>query len=320
MGLRARTLIVVVLAMAALPGTPPRAATPSGLPSFAPVHFPAYDNYHDIQLYASTRKAYRQATNDRRFVMQRMTYPSDGLRVYAYVYRPRHIPRGKKLPVIVFVRGSYVRSDFSPEVLMPAHRLAERGYLVVAPMLRGSGGAKGHDEMGGADVDDIFNLMPALKSLGYADTRRLFLYGESRGAIMSMIALRRAFPARAAAVYGLTTDFSRLIGKGSPGRAIAPKIWPHFDKNEARIIRTRSPIRWADKINVPVLLMHGGNDRTVSPINALEMARAFQHLGKPYALRIFYGANHVLTQCAAERDRDAAAWFARFSRKGDGGS
>ncbi|MGA7296933.1 MAG: prolyl oligopeptidase family serine peptidase [Rhodanobacteraceae bacterium] len=314
MGLRAHTLIGIIVAMAALPATSPRAATPSGLPHIAPVHFPAYGDYPDIKLYAPTRKAYRQAVDDRRFVMQRMTYLSDGLRVYAYVYRPRQVATGKRLPVVVFIRGSYVRRDFSPEVLMPAHRLAQHGYLVVAPMLRGSGGAKGHDEMGGADVHDIFNLLPALRRLSYADADRLFLYGESRGAIMSMIALRQSFPARAAAVYGLTADFSRLIGKGSPGRALATKIWPHFEKDEARITRTRSPIRWAERIEVPVLLMHGGNDRTVSPINALEMASAFQHLGKRYALRIFYGGNHVLTHRAAQRDRAAAAWFSRFDQ------
>lgn len=56
---------------------------------------------------------------------------------------------------------------------MPAHRLAERGYPVIAPMLRGSGGASGHDPMGGDDVDDIFTVIPLLKRLGFADTGRL---------------------------------------------------------------------------------------------------------------------------------------------------
>ena len=86
----------------------------------------------------------------RAFVMERVTYRSDDLDVYAYLYLPVAPPKDKKLPVVVFNRGSYVRDDFSYEVLMLANRLAHQGYLVIAPMLRGSGGARGHDEMGGA--------------------------------------------------------------------------------------------------------------------------------------------------------------------------
>jgi len=303
--------LIILLLLA--PVFPVHAASPDHL-EFAPVTLPRYEDYKHIDHYAPTVASYREARDDPRFVMQRVTYSSDGLRVYAYLYRPRVVPAGRKLPVIVFNRGSYVRDDFSPEFLMPAHRLAREGYLVIAPMLRGSGGAPGHDEMGGADVDDILNIVPVLEKLGCADTDRLFLYGESRGAIMSMIAARRRFPARAIAVYGLTADFSVLVAKGSPGRRLASQIWPHFEQDEARIVQMRSPMRWAGEIDAPVLIMHGADDQSVPPTQALEMARALMQAGKPYELKIFHGANHVLTDRAAERDADAVAWFRRFDQ------
>jgi dipeptidyl aminopeptidase/acylaminoacyl peptidase len=315
---------IALLLLALVYGDRAHAASTERL-QFAPVTLPRHTDYRHIEHYAPTVEAYREARDDSRFVMERVTYGSDGLRVYACLYRPRAVPEGQKLPVIVFNRGSYVRDDFSPEFLMPAHRLAEQGYLVIGPMLRGSGGAPGHDEMGGADVDDIFNIVPVLTALGYADTDRLFLYGESRGAIMSMIAARRHFPARAIAVYGLTADFSTLIGPGTPGHALAPKIWPRFGTEEAHLVQTRSPMQWADQIDVPVLIMHGADDQTVPPTQALEMARALMRAGKPCELKIFYGGNHVLTGRAAERDGDAVAWFRRFdhpqtgTRKGSTG-
>ncbi|MEO8055490.1 MAG: hypothetical protein ABI768_10055 [Acidobacteriota bacterium] len=92
-----------------------------------------------------------------------MTYRSDDLQVFAYLYRPREPQKGRRLPVVVFNRGSYVRDDFAPEVLMPGNRLGRQGFLVVAPMLRGSGGAAGHDEMGGADLHDLFNVLAVIK-------------------------------------------------------------------------------------------------------------------------------------------------------------
>ena len=289
-----------------------QAASVAAAPPPTVVRFPAYERYKGIERYAPNRADYAAAIGDHRFVMEKIAYRSDGLEVFAYLYRPVHPPRGARLPVVVFNRGSYVRDDFSPEVLMPAHRLAQAGYLVIAPMLRGSGGAGGRDEMGGADVHDLLNIVEPLRALGYADLDHLYLYGESRGAIMSMIALREHFPARAAAVYGLTSDFATMVGEGAPGRAIAGKIWPDFATREAEIVETRSAVRWAGRIDAPVLIMHGGRDTSVAPQNALAMAGALAQAGKPYELHVFYDEGHVISGRAVERDADAVAWFRRF--------
>ena len=121
-------------------------ATTSAIRDVRPVTFPPYTANRRIALFAPTAGEYAQAVGDRAFVMERVTYRSDDLDVYAYLYRPVVAAKDKKLPVVVFNRGSYVRDDFSYEMVMLANRLAHQGYLVVAPMLRGSGGAQGHDE------------------------------------------------------------------------------------------------------------------------------------------------------------------------------
>lgn len=279
-----------------------------------PVTFPAYDAYRGMARYAPTPAEYARAVGDRAFVMERVTYRSDDLEVYAYLYRPAAAPKGKKLPVVVFNRGSYVRDDFSPEVLMLGNRLAHQGYLVVAPMLRGSGGARGHDEMGGADLHDLLTIVAVIKEIPYADPTRLFLYGESRGGIMCLLAAKHEFPTRAIAVWGAITDLGSFLAKDSSARRLAPTIWPGFPAgvNEAEILESRSAVRWPEKINVPVLLMNGGADSQVSPLHAIELASALEKLGKPYELKIFYGENHILTGRAQERDEEAVSWFRRF--------
>lgn len=291
-------------------------AQPSALPVISrvePVAFPAYEEYRGINRYAPTPLDYKAARDDARFVMERLTYSSDGLSVHAYLYRPARQPvASPKMPVVIFNRGSYVRTDFAPEVLMPARRLAQQGYLVIAPMYRGSGGAPGHDEMGGRDVHDIFALVPVLKELGFADLDRIFLYGESRGAIMSMIAARDGFPARAVAIYGAITDMSTFIAEGGAYRSLGTQVWPGFPANEAEIAESRSAVRWAEKLNAPVLIMHGGDDHDVSPVQALNLAVAFQKLDRPYELKIFHGERHTISGRSAERDDDAMRWFRRF--------
>jgi len=276
-----------------------------------PVVFPAYDEYRGIGRYAPSPESYAQAIADRRFVMERVAYNSDRLLVFAYLYRPARAP-AQRMPVVIFNRGSYTRDHFAPEVLMPGRRFAEQGYLVIAPMYRGSGGAAGHDEMGGAELADLFNIVPVLRELPYADVGRLFLYGESRGGIMSLLAAKNAFPTRAIAVYGTITDLSTFIGEGKPARAIAPQIWPGFPANEVEIVAARSAIRWPEKINAPVLIMNGADDGDVSPLQAMDLAAALERLGKPYELKIFHGEKHTITGRAAERDADAVVWFRRF--------
>ncbi len=292
------------------------AATPPAIRDVRPVVFPPYDVYPGIKRYAPTPAEYARAVGDRSFVMERVTYRSDDLEVHAYLYRPAAPPTGTgtRLPVVVYNRGSYVRDDFSPEVLMLGNRLARQGYLVVAPMLRGSGGARGHDEMGGADLHDLMNIVTVISEIPYADPERLFLYGESRGGIMSLLAVKHDFPARAAAVWGAITDLASFLVEDKATRRIAPTIWPGFPANEAEIVESRSAMRWPEKINVPLLLMNGGADTQVSPVHAIQLGSALQKLGKRYELKIFYGENHIPTARAPERDEEAIRWFRLFDK------
>jgi len=277
-----------------------------------PVEFPAYDAYPDMEFYAPTPEEYARAVGDRGFVMERLTYRSGGLDVYAYLYRPALPPEGRRMPVIVFNRGSYVRDEFAPEVLMSTRRLAREGYLILAPMLRGSGGAPGHDGLGEGDLDDVFNVMAVVREIPYADPGRVFLCGQSRGGIMCLLAAKKGFPARAMAVYGAITDLGAFLEGNEGARRLAETIWPDFTAREAEIVESRSAIRWPEKIDVPVLLMNGGADGQVSPLHALRLASALQSLGKRYEVRVFYGDNHMLTRRAEERDADVTRWFRRF--------
>lgn len=252
---------------------------------------------------------YERARSDTRFQLLKVTYPSDGLAVVAFVYGPS--ASRARLPVIVYNRGSYVRQNAAPDLLVTFHRLADAGFLVVAPMYRGSEGAPGRDEMGGADLADLIHVQAVIASLPYVDTANTFLYGESRGGMMTLQALRDGFPARAAAVVGTFTDLEQLLKEDPKAAAFSRQLWPDYEANHLAIAERRSAVRWADRITAPLLIMHGGDDTSVSPTHALQLAAALQRHGKPYELVIAAGAKHVLQPFEAERDERAVRWFRR---------
>jgi dipeptidyl aminopeptidase/acylaminoacyl peptidase len=297
-------LVLVHLSVQAQPGT-----ANGTILIRQPYKLRPYDQAQGIQRYAS-RNEYEQVVADRAFEFERVVYSSDGLPVVAYVYAPRE--RIGRLPAVIFNRGSYVRGDIGFELAPLFHRLAVRGFVIIAPLYRGSDGAPGVDEMGGAEVQDLMNATVVAEGLGFVDTRNLFLYGESRGGMMTFLAIKHGFPARAAAVFGAFADLGVLIA-AAPDRynPLVKTIWSDYASRRDEILGSRSVLQWTDRIDMPLLIMHGGADRDVNAGQALALAGRLQTLGKEYELLIYAGDNHVLSEHRVERDQRAAAWFRR---------
>jgi dipeptidyl aminopeptidase/acylaminoacyl peptidase len=265
----------------------------------------------DVEKY-STNEEYVAACRSG-YVLEKVRYRSDGLAVIAYFYHPRK-SEGKRRPVIVFNRGSYVRTDIAPELIPMFYRLAKAGFTVVAPMYRGSDGGEGRDEMGGADVNDLMNILPVLSQLESLDTENMFLYGESRGGMMVFQAIRDGFPARAASTLGAFTDLGELTSSRS-GMKMAMTIWPDFEERRNEIISRRSAIQWSERLGVPLLLMHGSRDRDVSPTQTLRLATQLAKIQREFSVIIFPGGDHILQKHRVEHDRAVVEFFRRYFKR-----
>lgn len=279
--------------------------------------FPSYEEAvkaTDVENYAS-KESYQRAVNDRDFELQKLKYMSDGLKVVAYLYQPVRV-EGRKLPAIIFNRGSAVRGDIAPELAVFFHRLAAEGFVILAPMYRQSDGGEGRDEVGGADVDDLMNVRLLAGSLGFIDMDNLFMYGESRGGMMTYQAIRKDFPVNAAAVFGAFTDMEGLISFRPEvyKPATLKQLWPDFDIHKNEITKSRSALYWPEALDVPLLIMHGGTDWSVNPSQSLAIAQKLQDLGKTYELIIYAQDGHILSRNQEDRDRRAVAWFKRHMK------
>ncbi len=277
--------------------------------SIDPVSLPVYDSIPDASDYFSS-DYYDQLKSDTGFVYEKLVYESMDLKVVAYVARPNTVSKEKKLPVILFNRGGYIRDNMTIDYLALFHTLVSEGFVVVAPALRQSEGGEGIDEVGGKDLADVWNVLPFIKSREYVDLRNLFMLGESRGGITTLMLLKSGFPLQAAAVYGATTDFSAYMESHPEATAIARSIWPDYEANPEPYHQARSAIQWADRINVPLLIMAGSADETIDPQHSLDLATQLNKHGKEYQLIILRGGNHSLDGKDRERrNSEIVRWF-----------
>jgi dipeptidyl aminopeptidase/acylaminoacyl peptidase len=304
-------LIAVALAASVLPQEPPVGARPLPLANVRPVKVPDFDAERGLQ-WSSTREEYEAARADANFIFAQFSYESDGLVVGAYLYRPKEL-QGRRWPAIVYNRGGFTRPDgFAGEMLVMANRFARAGFVVVAPHYRGSNGSPGRDELGGADLNDLMNIVPQLPRIEGVDTTRVFLAGESRGGAMVYQAIRDRFPARAAAVWGAFTDLAPLTAPGGPQANVAAMLWSDLEQNRSAIVERRSAVRWASRLDTPVLIMHGGADEDIPIEQSQRLAAELTRLGKTHRFVTFDGQQHRIGGRGSERDAATVDWFRRF--------
>lgn len=251
------------------------------------------------------RKAYKG------FQCERLVYASDGLRVVAYLWRPVQLsPSSGRLPLILFNRGGYGEEfKLRPNTWFGFYNYLRAGYAVLGSQYRGNDGGEGRDELAGADVRDVLNLIPLSRELGFPADSPRYAIGFSRGALMTLKAMRQGLSVRAAAVVGAPADLTAVLAQPQAKALIAQRI-PDFDADPEAALRERSPLLHVDAVGRPLLILHGTADAAVPARDALRLTDALLERNAPVSLVLFDGDTHGTALNGAERDRHILAWFA----------
>lgn len=243
----------------------------------------------------------------------RIRYESEGIPVSGFLFFP---PTEGPHPAVIFNRGGFgefgmLRPDLA---FLQLADLAAEGFVVAASQYRGTGGAPGRDEFGGADVADVLALIDVLDGMEEVDPERIGMMGHSRGGMMTWLALARTGRIKAAAILAGPTDL--------PGGLVArPEMMEVYSRaisaDRARVIaglEERSALRFADALprETPILLIHGTADWRVSPTDSLRMAEQLLDLRIPFRLVLLEGAEHGFSEHRLEVQRMVRDWFARF--------
>ncbi len=268
----------------------------------------------EIAQIVPSREAYAEIAKDlAKIECRRLTYLSDGLKVTAYLWKPP-IAAGSKLPLIIYNRGGNQESGkITGGYTFMLHPYLRAGYAVLASQYRGNDGGEGKEEFGGADVHDVMNLLPLATNLGSFDMKNVFMLGDSRGGMMTLLALKHGATVNAAAVRAAPTDFSAGLKRRPEGEQLFATLIPGYSDHKAASQEERSAVNWPEKINAPLFIAQGTADWRVDPTDALRLAQGLQANGKRYSLAMYEGDNHSLMLNFDDVNERVLAWFARFS-------
>jgi len=232
-----------------------------------------------------------------------VTYRSQGLAVQGYYMRPAG---AGPFPTMVYCRGGIGRVGMVTRTrILPA---ALRGFAVFAPFYRGTRGSEGRDEFGGADRHDVYEAVRLLRSLPEAGLQATVVVGFSRGSINAMLAARDCPEVGGAVVWGGVTDLKLTYEERVDLRRMLKRVVGHPVK-DAVAYEERSPVCWADRVNVPVLIMHSNHDENVSLRHAVKLADKLEELGARHELIIYDGQPHRFSPEMLERAwDDLVAW------------
>jgi dienelactone hydrolase len=263
--------------------------------------------------FASPEEFARGLRASERVACTRILYRSDGLKVAGLLWRPKD-QGDRRLPLIIFTRGG--NTDFGRIPPWHAfHRLAAEGFVVLASQYRGVDGGEGLEQFGGADVNDVRNLVPVAASLGFVDTGNVFLLGWSRGAMQALLALKHGLRANAIAIGGGLLD---LVAEGERRPGLVAKVWsrliPDFDTRRDAALRERSAMYWPEAVTVPILILHGGGDWRASPLESMAFAQKLHTAGATYELVVYANDDHAISANRADGTRRIVDWFRKHMR------
>lgn len=230
----------------------------------------------------------------------------DGLHIPTLLTLPA-VDKLENLPAVMLPHGgprSYDKVGFH----WMAQFFASRGYLVIQPQFRGSKGfgidftLKGRGEWGRKMQDDLTDTLKTLIKSGYVDKDRACIVGGSYGgyAALAGAAFTPELYKCAISINGVS-DVDLMLKDTE--RRVSDESWvvdywkdllssDEFDEDHLVQI---SPINHVEKINSPVLLLHGVRDRVVPKRQSEKMHSALKKAGKEVRYISLKNGDHSLS-------------------------
>jgi dipeptidyl aminopeptidase/acylaminoacyl peptidase len=236
----------------------------------------------------------------------------DGLRIEATLRRPPAATGkrgGRRVPTILYAHGGPTGQTFRGFLPFKQRLLAE-GFAVLDVDFRGSTGygrtfrMANEGEWGNADVHDLVDAARWAAAQPWSDGK-LVIYGGSYGGYMVLCALVDEPGLWRAGIdlFGDSEIAESYRHGDRPGRLDLHKMMGSPDDPErVEAYRRGSPVYRAERIEAPLLILHGRKDKRVVPLMTEKMVEALEIEGKRHEVHWYDDEGHGWERRENRRD------------------
>lgn len=246
----------------------------------------------------------------------------DGTVITALLWMPFNLARDGHAPAVVLPHGgpsNQTLDSWNPN--RTAMALASRGFVVIAPNVRGSTGyghafeEANHMDLGGGDLKDEIAARQFLVDMGYVDPKRVGITGQSYGGFMTLMAL-----AKSPGLWAAGVDVSGVIDwraiwlrADPPDRQYLESYLGDPVKNEAAYSAS-SPLTYMRHETAPLLVLQGDNDPQVTKDQAESVVETLKANGSTVEAHLYPGEGHGFFKREDQIDalERTVAWFEKY--------
>ncbi len=229
---------------------------------------------------------------------------SEGKTIEGFVHFPPDFDESKSYPCIVYYYGGTSPVEREYEGRYPKNIWAANGYIVYVLEPSGCTGygqefsAKHVNDWGSITSEEIIQgTKELLKKYKFIDKNRLGCIGASYGGFMTMNLITKTDMFAAAVSHAGISALSSYWGNGYWGFSYSAVATANsFPWNKKDIYVDKSSLFNADKINTPLLLLHGGADTNVPTGESMQMYTALKLLGKDVEFIEVDGQDHHILE------------------------
>ena len=224
----------------------------------------------------------------------------EGVEIKGRVYTPHNLDESKQYPALVYYYGgtSPVSRGFTGRY--PFNLWAAQGYVVYVLQPTGATGfgqefsAKHVNAWGEYTANDIIEgTKKFLAAHPYVNKDKVGNLGASYGGFMTMLLATKTDLFSASISHAGISNITSYWGQGWWGYLYSGEASKNsFPWNNPKLYSDHSPVFHADKVNSPLLLIHGDADTNVPPGESHNMYTALKLLGKDVELIEYKGTDH----------------------------
>lgn len=225
-------------------------------------------------------------------------YPSQGKKIYSWLFLPKGAKRDRRLPVVIWPHGgpqAQEKAGFRPIL----QYLVGREFVVWAPNPTGSTGF-GKDftdaiagQWGTADLPDMENGIKWLKESGWIDQEKIMIMGGSYGGYMTLRTLTKIPGTFKAGVdiFGVSNLLTFVKTVPSDWTPYMDKLVGNPERDKEKLTE-QSPIFSLDKIDCPLMVVQGALDPRVVKAESDQVVDTLKKHGTEVEYLVFEDEGH----------------------------